>query len=243
MGEEMRLDKFLSVTGTASRKDSARAVRAGAVTVNGTGVKKADINIDPDKDVVVFYGSTVVYRKHTYIMMNKPVGVVSATEDGREKTVLDLLPDELRRLELFPCGRLDKNTEGFILLTDNGSLAHYLLSPKRHVSKKYRFTSKFPLTEENKISLERGVDIGGYTTKPCEVEILEGGGYITLTEGKYHQIKLMLDAVGNKVTSLERLTFGPLSLDPGLARGEWRYLTEEEIRSIEILAPDEAGNK
>ena len=238
----MRLDKFLSITGMSSRKDSARAVRAGAVTVNGVGVKKADVNIDPDRDTVTFYGNTVVYRKHTYIMMNKPLGVVSATEDGREKTVIDLLPEELQRLELFPCGRLDKNTEGLMLLTDNGSLAHYLLSPKRHVRKKYKFTSKFRLTEETKNALENGVDIGGYMTKPCEVEILEGGGYITLTEGKYHQIKLMLDAVGNKVTSLERLTFGPLSLDPSLDRGEWRYLNDDEIRSIEILAPAESGN-
>ena len=231
----MRLDKFLSITGTSSRKDATRAVRAGAVTVNGTGAKKADMNVDPERDVIVFYGTPVVYRKHTYIMMNKPLGVVSATEDGREKTVLDLLPEELQRLDLFPCGRLDKNTEGLMLLTDNGSLAHYLLSPKRHVSKKYRFTSKFPITEETKAELESGVDIGGYMTKPCEVEILEDGGYITLTEGKYHQIKLMLDAVGNKVRSLERLTFGPLSLDSALERGEWRYLNDEEIKAIEIL--------
>ena len=215
----MRLDKFLSITGTASRKDSARAVRAGAVTVNGIGAAKADMNIDPDRDAVTFYGNPVTYRKNTYIMLNKPIGVVSATEDGREQTVLELLPEELQRLELFPCGRLDKNTEGLMLLTDNGSLAHYLLSPKRHVSKKYRFSSKFPLTEETAAQLERGVDIGGYVTKPCKVEIIDGGGYITLTEGKYHQIKLMLDAVGNKVTALERLTFGPLSLDPALARG------------------------
>ena len=239
----MRLDKFLSITGTASRKDAARAVRAGAVTINGTGAAKADVNVDPERDTVCFYGTPVVYRKNTYIMMNKPVGVVSATEDGREKTVLDLLPAELQRLELFPCGRLDKNTEGLMLLTDNGSLAHYLLSPKRHVSKKYRFESKFPLTEEKRAELEGGVGIGGYLTKPCQVEITDGGGYITLTEGKYHQIKLMLDAVGNKVTALERLTFGPLSLDPSLGRGEWRYLTPEEIRSIEILAPDGSGNK
>jgi 16S rRNA pseudouridine516 synthase len=239
----MRLDKFLSVTGTASRKDSARAVRAGAVTVNGIGAKKADMNIDPERDSVLFYGRSVVYRRYTYIMMNKPLGVVSATEDGSDVTVIDLLPDELKRLELFPCGRLDKNTEGLMLLTDNGSLAHYLLSPKRHVSKKYRFSSKFPLTDESKAKLEGGVDIGGYVTKPCKVEILEGGGYITLTEGKYHQIKLMLDAVGNKVTSLERLTFGPLILDPNIKRGEWRYLTDEEIRSIEILAPEGSGNK
>jgi 16S rRNA pseudouridine516 synthase len=213
------------------------------VTVNGIGAKKADMNIDPERDSVLFYGRSVVYRRYSYIMMNKPLGVVSATEDGSDVTVIDLLPDELKRLELFPCGRLDKNTEGLMLLTDNGSLAHYLLSPKRHVSKKYRFSSKFPLTDESKAELEGGVDIGGYVTKPCKVEILEGGGYITLTEGKYHQIKLMLDAVGNKVTSLERLTFGPLILDPNIKRGEWRYLTDEEIRSIEILAPEGSGNK
>lgn len=239
----MRLDKFLSITGTASRKDSARAVRAGAVTVNGVGASKADMNVDPDADKITFYGIPVVYRKNTYIMMNKPTGVVSATEDGREKTVIDLLPEDLRRLDLFPCGRLDKNTEGLMLLTDNGSLAHHLLSPKRHVSKKYRFTSKFPLTDETRAQLEEGVDIGGYVTKPCKVEILDDGGYITLTEGKYHQIKLMLDAVGNKVTSLERLTFGPLSLDEKLGRGEWRLLTSDEIRSIEILAPEDSGKK
>lgn len=233
----MRLDKFLSITGTASRKDTARAVRAGGVTVNGKAALKADMAVDPDNDRVVFCGKAVEYRKYTYIMLNKPVGVVSATEDGREKTVIDLLPDDVNKSSLFPCGRLDKNTEGLMLLTDNGQLAHYLLSPKRHVSKKYRFTSKFPLTEETKARLESGVDIGGYMTKPCAVEILEGGGYITLTEGKYHQIKLMLDAVGNKVTSLERLTFGPLLLDSSLERGEWRYLTPDEIKSIEELAP------
>ena len=232
----MRLDKFLSITGTASRKDSARAVRAGAVTVNGVGASKADMNVDPDVDKITFYGNPIIYRKNTYIMMNKPIGVVSATEDGREKTVIDLLPEELRRLELFPCGRLDKNTEGLMLLTDNGSLAHYLLSPKRHVSKKYRFASKFPLTEETKVQLEKGVDIGGYFTKPCQVEIFDGGGYITLTEGKYHQIKRMLEALNNKITYLERIRFGNLVLDTSLERGEWRYLTESEIGELEAHA-------
>jgi 16S rRNA pseudouridine516 synthase len=125
-----------------------------------------------------------------------------------------------------------------MLLTDNGSLSHFLLSPKRHVSKKYRFKSKFPITEETKAKLESGVDIGGYITKPCEVEITAEGGYITLTEGKYHQIKLMLDAVGNKVRELERITFGPLTLDETLSRGEWRYLNETEIKLLEAHAPE-----
>ena len=234
----MRLDKFLSSTGTASRSETLRAVRSGNVTVNGSAAKKSDMQIDPDKDTVTYFGKTVEYRKYVYVMLNKPEGYVSATEDGREPTVLELLPPELQKRGLFPCGRLDKNTVGLMLLTDNGSLSHFLLSPKRHVSKKYRFVSKFPITEQVKAELENGVDIGGYVTKPCEVEITENGGYITLTEGKYHQIKLMLDAVGNKVRELERITFGPLTLDMSLSRGEWRYLNENEIKLLEAHAPE-----
>ena len=234
----MRLDKFLSSSGTASRSETLRAVRSGNVTVNGAAAKKSDMQIDPDKDIITYFGKAISYRKYVYVMLNKPTGYVSATEDGREPTVLELLPPELQKRGLFPCGRLDKNTVGLMLLTDNGTLSHFLLSPKRHVSKKYRFVSKFPITEETKASLEAGVDIGGYTTKPCEVEITDDGGYITLTEGKYHQIKLMLDAVGNKVRELERITFGPLNLDETLARGEWRYLNENEIKLLEAHAPE-----
>ncbi len=237
MGRNLRLDKFLSSEGIASRSEVGKAARSGNVTVNGGVVTRADMQVDPDKDKVTFFGREVTYKKFVYVMLNKPEGYVSATEDGREKTVLELLPEELQKRELFPCGRLDKNTVGLMLLTDNGSLSHFLLSPKRHVSKKYRFVSKFPITEEAKAQLETGVDIGGYVTKPCSVEILPDGGYITLTEGKYHQIKLMLDAVGNKVRELERITFGPLTLDESLARGEWRYLNDEEIKLLEAHAP------
>ena len=233
----MRLDKFLSSSGIASRSETLRAVRAGKVTVNGAVATKADMAVDPNADKVSYFGREITYMKYVYVMLNKPVGYVSATEDEREKTVLELLPEELRKRELFPCGRLDKNTEGLMLLTDNGALAHFLLSPKRHVSKKYRVVSKFPIDEGTKDRIENGVDIGGYVTAPCKFEILPDGGYITLTEGKYHQIKLMLDAVGNKVRALERLTFGPLTLDEALGRGEWRYLTDEEIASLEALAP------
>ena len=233
----MRLDKFLSSTGTASRSEALRAVRNGKVFVNGVAAVKSDMKIDPERDKVTYFGRSVVYRRYTYVMLNKPEGYVSATEDGKDPTVLELLPDELKRLELFPCGRLDKNTLGLMLLTDNGSLAHFLLSPKRHVSKKYRVVTKFPVGDEAKEQLERGVDIGGYVTKPCKFDVTPTGGYITITEGKYHQIKLMLDAVGNKVRELERMTFGPLTLDPTLERGQWRYLTDDEIRSIEAFAP------
>ena len=168
--------------------------------------------------------------------MNKPDGVVSATEDGKDKTVIDLLPEELQRLNLFPCGRLDKHTVGLVMLTDDGELAHRLLSPKHHVKKKYFFESKFPLTEDEISYLEKGATLeDGYITKPSEIELLEDGksGYITLVEGKYHQIKRMLESVNNKITYLERITFGPLVLDAKLERGQWRFLTDEEIKKLE----------
>ncbi len=245
----MRLDKYLSLTGTATRTEAARATRAGEVLVDGVPAKKADMHIDPDTARVCFRGTPVVYRQYTYILMHKPDGVVSATEDGRDETVLDLLPDDLRRIRpaLFPCGRLDKHTTGLMLLTNNGDLSHRLLSPARHVDKTYRFRVKFPLSDEDVSALESGVDIGGYMTAPCRVERTDGdfapyapaspdpcrAGLITLHEGKYHQIKLMMEARHNQITALERITFGPLSLDPTLAPGEWRELTVEEIAALE----------
>lgn len=233
---KMRIDKFLSNMGIASRTESSKAARAGQISVNGIPVNRADSHIDPDKDKVVFCGREISYRKYTYILMNKPDGVVSATDDGRDRTVIDLLPDELRRLSLFPCGRLDKHTLGLVLLTDNGDLAHRLLSPKHHVKKSYRFGSKFELSEADVKYLESGATLeDGYVTKPSEIELYSDkrSGIITLTEGKYHQIKRMLESVNNKIIYLERITFGPLSLGEELARGEWRYLTEEEIKKLE----------
>ena len=232
----MRIDKFLSNMGIASRTESSKAARSGLILVNGAPVRKADVHIDPEKDVITYCGRKIEYRKYTYILMNKPDGVVSATEDGRDKTVIDLLPEELQKLDLFPCGRLDKHTLGLVMLTDDGDLAHRLLSPKHHVAKKYRFESKFPLTDEEIEYLEKGATLeDGYVTKPSEIELNadKKSGYITLIEGKYHQIKRMLEAVNNKITYLERVTFGPLALDEKLARGEWRFLTENEIDELE----------
>ena len=228
----MRLDKFLSNMGKATRAEGSRLARAGKITVNGATVKKADIHINPDTDIICINGVTVKYKKFAYIMLNKPEGYVSATDDEREKTVLDLLGDEERRLGLFPCGRLDKNTLGLVILTNDGDSAHRCLSPKHHVDKIYKFECKFPLTDENVASLENGVDIGGYFTKPCKIKLdSDTSGEITLTEGKYHQIKRMLEAVDNKITYLERISFGGIMLDSSLDRGEWRYLTidEEEL--------------
>lgn len=232
----MRIDKFLSNMGIATRTESSKAARQGLIVVNGVPVKKADIHIDPDKDVIVYGGRKIEYRKYTYILMNKPDGVVSATEDGRDKTVIDLLPEELQKLNLFPCGRLDKHTLGLVMLTDDGDLAHRLLSPKHHVKKKYYFESKFPLKDEEIGYLEKGATLeDGYITKPSEIELKVDGksGYITLVEGKYHQIKRMLESVNNKITYLERITFGPLVLDESIARGQWRFLTENEIKKLE----------
>lgn len=232
----MRIDRYLGVTGCCTRTEAKKIIRAGGVTVNGVTVKSSDTKLDPDTDKVVFCGSPVTYRKYTYILMNKPEGVVSATEDGKDRTVIDLLPADMRKTDLFPCGRLDKNTLGLMLITDNGELAHRLLAPKSHVSKVYRYKSKFPMSEDDAKRFENGLTLeDGYETKPAKIKLDDDGmgGEIVLVEGKYHQIKRMLEALDNKITYLERISFGPLMLDTGLKRGEWRYLTEEEIKELE----------
>ena len=226
----MRLDKFISSCTLCTRKEASRAISKGQVLVNGKVVKDKSAETDAEKDTVVFNGQVLRYSRYTYIMVNKPEGVVSATEDKQDKTVLDLLPEEMKRLELFPCGRLDKNTVGLVLMTNNGPLAHFLLSPASHVSKRYSFTVKFPMSEDDLKRLEQGVDIGGYVTKPCRVSLTgEREGVIILTEGKYHQIKLMMKSVNNQITFLKRESFGSLTLDPLLEEGGWRYLTDAEI--------------
>jgi 16S rRNA pseudouridine516 synthase len=204
--------------------------------INDIPCKSTAQQIDPLYDVVKFDGEIIVYSQYLYIVLNKPKGYVSATEDIREKTVLDLLPEKLRSRGLFPCGRLDKNTVGLMLLTNNGDLGHKLLSPKYHVEKTYRFQSLNILSDDDKQRLENGVSIlDGYITKKASVAVEEDGksGTITITEGKYHQIKLMFEAVGNKILELERITFGPLNLDVAPPRGEWRYLTAEEVEKLE----------
>ena len=232
----MRLDKFMVSTGKLSRSEAGRAARAGRIVVNGVAVKKADSAVDPETDVIALDGEVLTYRRYTYILLNKPDGYVSATEDGRDPTVVTLLPDELQRIGLFPCGRLDKHTLGLMLLTNDGPLSHRLLSPRHHVSKKYFYTSKFPLTPEEIATLQDGVTLeDGYETLPAIIEQREGEtqGYITLTEGKYHQIKRMFEAVHNKIVTLERVTFSFLTLDGLPERGQWRYLTDEEIARLQ----------
>ena len=236
----MRLDKFLSEASVATRSEAKKAIRGGAVLVNGICIRQSDAAVDPERDEIFFKGDKVVYRKYIYVILNKPDGYVSATEDGRDKTVLDLLPPEMSKKGVFPCGRLDKNTLGLMLLTNNGELAHRLLSPKNHVEKQYRFKSKFPLDPEDVRRFEGGLTLeDGYVTKPAKIELDESldSGVITLHEGKYHQIKRMLDALSNKITYLERISFANLTLaESGLLRGEWRYLDEDEINELEKIA-------
>lgn len=233
---KMRVDKFLTATATTTRSEAAKAARQGRILVNNIPCKSTSQQIDPDVDVIKFDGEVIEYQKYTYILLNKPEGYVSATEDGREKTVLDLLPEKLQSIGLFPCGRLDKNTLGVMLLTNNGDLGHKLLSPRYHVTKTYRYAARDLLSEADASRLEEGVPIlNGYVTLPAKIHPYADRkqGEISISEGKYHQIKLMFEAIGNKIVGLERIQFGPLVSDESLARGEWRYLTAEEIKALE----------
>lgn len=226
----MRLDKFFSQTGTLTRSQAQKQLKLGKVTVNGETIKKADYKVDPDKDEIRYNEDKIVYRRFVYIMMNKPCGVVSATEDRDQKTVLDLLPEDLLKFDLFPCGRLDKDTTGLVVLTNDGISAHNALSPKKHVEKKYSFETADAYSDADVTAIESGITLkDGYSTKPCKIErISETEGYIYLTEGKYHEIKRLFGARSNKITKLERIGFGKLEIGD-LPEGDWRYLTEEEI--------------
>ncbi|MBE5742382.1 MAG: rRNA pseudouridine synthase [Clostridiales bacterium] len=225
----MRIDKFFSTLGIFSRKECAEKIKRGLICVNGQTVKKGDFKIDEEKDEVYLSGERIFYKKYVYILVNKPSGVVSATEDGRDKTVVDLLPDNFKKLNLFPCGRLDKDTVGLVILTNDGISAHNALSPKKHVTKKYFFTTADRYSNEDITAIENGITLlDGYTTKPCKIErIDEYNGYIFLTEGKYHEIKRLFGARKNKIVFLERVAFSSITLGD-LPRGEWRFLTAEE---------------
>ena len=226
----MRIDKFLSDMGLYSRRESAELVKKRRIKIDGVCAAKASEHFDPEKSELSVDGQAVAYKSFFYLMLNKPEGYVSATDDGNLPTVLELVDESYKRAGVFPCGRLDRNTTGLMLLTNDGKLSHRLLSPKHHVDKKYYFSCKFPLSCEDKAALEAGVEIeGGYRTLPCRVELLgENEGFITLTEGKYHQIKLMAKAVHNQIRSLKRVSFGPLELDEALKPGEYRSLSQEE---------------
>lgn len=226
----MRLDKFFSSQNILSRKEVGIAVKQKRITVDGEIIKNKDFSIDEHKNTVCLDGNEIKYCEFVYIMMNKPKGVISATEDVGCKTVLDLLPSTFYKRGLFPVGRLDKDTVGLIILTDDGVSAHKLLSPKYHVEKTYLYNCAEPLLSEDKQQIENGMRLkDGTITKSSVIEqFTPTSGKITLTEGKYHEIKRLFGAVGNKITYLKRISFGKIILDDSLQEGEWRELTDDE---------------
>lgn len=235
----MRTDKFLTESGFLTRKEAVKAVRCGRVTVNGATATDPARHIDPQADTVCLDGAPVRYAPFVYYMLNKPTGYVSATEDGQLPTVVSLLPPEIQKRCPFPCGRLDRDTVGLMLLTDDGALAHRLLAPKNHVPKTYRFACAEPLCPEAEARCAAGMTLAdGEQLKPALLCPTPDrmGGEITLSEGKYHQIKRMAGALSNRITALERITFGPLTIDPALRRGECRPLTDDEIDCLRRAA-------
>ena len=235
--EKQRLDRVLASTGKWSRREAKLLVKQGRVLVNGSPAASVEEKWDPTAAEITVDGEDIGYRRSTWLMMHKPAGVLSATEDGRGETVLDLLPPELRRLGLFPVGRLDKDTEGLLLLTDDGKTAHDLLSPRHHVDKVYYARTEGCLTEEDCAAFRAGMTLGdGLQCLPAELEILSAGteseALVTLREGKFHQVKRMLSARGKPVTYLRRVRMGNLPLDPALRPGEYRFLTANELEIL-----------
>lgn len=248
MAEKLRIDKLLAHMGHGTRSEIKKAVKQGKVTVDGKVVKDSGLIVDPSVQTVAIEGEAVVYRDVIYLMLNKPPGVISATEDGREKTVIDLLKPEDRLLNPFPVGRLDKDTVGLLLLTNDGQLAHELLSPRKHVDKTYESWVLGDVGDSDASAFQAGVELDdGYVTMPAELVVLEKQRAddsdademkslirLTIREGKFHQVKRMFEAVGKKVLTLKRITMGPLALDKQLAQGEYRELTDEEVRLLRV---------
>ena len=223
----MRLDKFVATNTSLSRKEAKKSIKAGKVIVDGVPIQDERYAVSPAQEVFV-EGNPVMGKEHVYLMLNKPKGVLSATKDAKEPTVIDFVQDIER--ELFPVGRLDKDTEGFLLLTDDGLLAHRLLSPAYHVPKTYYVEYSGVLREDAVAWVERGLDIGEKKlTKPGSLRLLsEGSAELTIEEGKFHQVKRMIAVLGGKVTYLKRISMGGILLDDMLAPGQYRELTEQE---------------
>lgn len=233
---KIRLDKYLSEMGIGTRTQVKEMIRKQSVTVNGSVVRSPETKVDTEHDLITCQGQPVTYTEYVYYMLNKPDGVVSATTDTRERTVIDLITGTKRK-DLFPVGRLDKDTVGLLLITNDGILANQLLSPKKHVPKVYEARVRGKVTEEEIKKFSEGVDIGDDTpTKPAELVILESDEEsrirLTITEGRYHQVKRMFQAVGMEVVWLKRLSMGSLQLDERLMQGEFRELTEEELLNL-----------
>ena len=230
-----RLDKVLVSQNIGSRKDCAGMIRRGEVQVNGILVKKPETKINPESDQITVGGRSLRFRRFVYLMMNKPAGVLSATRDPRASTVLDLLPEELSVKGMFPAGRLDRDTDGLLLLTNDGDFAHRMLSPKKHVFKVYHAELDGPVGEEDIQAFREGVELEDMVCLPAGLELLDGQGIqvrVRICEGKFHQVKRMFQARGRRVVHLKRVRIGDLELDPALPAGGVRELTEEELSLI-----------
>lgn len=233
---KLRLDRYLAEMGIGTRSEVKKAIAKGLVRVNDTIIKKTEFKVDTEIDTVFFQDQPVSYIEYEYYMLNKPAGVISASEDRRESTVVDLIT-ERKRNDLFPVGRLDRDTEGLLLITNDGALSHRLLSPKKHVDKTYYAKIDGKVTIEDVKQFAEGVDIGDEKlTMPAELIILESGIEskieLTIREGRFHQVKRMFHAVGKEVVYLKRLRMGSLVLDQGLKPGEYRELTKEEMEQL-----------
>ena len=235
----MRLDKYLVACAVGSRTEVKNFLKAGRVMVNGKKEKSAKLQINEETDEICFDGQKLTYEEFVYYMMNKPQGGISATEDPKHKTVLDLLDDLARSKEVFPVGRLDIDTHGLLLLTNDGQLAHALLSPKRHVDKTYLAQVDGIMTQEDVEKFAQGIPLKDFTCQPAKLEFVvldreknQSLVRVTIAEGKFHQVKRMVAYCGKEVVDLQRLTMGTLTLDENLKRGEWRRLTTEELESL-----------
>lgn len=238
MGKKMRVDKLLSNVGVASRAELKKYCKQGLISVNGKVINNPGVQVDSENDDVRFNGEKIVYREFVYIMLNKSDGYISATFDKYDPIVLDLIDQSYLVFEPFPVGRLDKDTEGLLVLTNDGQLAHRVLSPKKHVPKTYYAKIQGKVTEEDILAFEKGVILDdGYETMPSQLKILKSDDMseieLTIHEGKFHQVKRMFESVGKKVVYLKRLSMGKLKLDESLKLGEYRELTEEEVKLIE----------
>ncbi|MEH7379611.1 pseudouridine synthase [Bacillus sp. JJ1533] len=233
----MRIDKLLANRGFGSRKEVKSLLKSGAVQLNGVPVKDSSKHVKVDSDTVTVHGEVVEYKEFIYLMLNKPQGVISATEDNLHDTVLDLLEMEDTVYKPFPVGRLDKDTEGLLLLTNDGQLAHQLLSPRKHVPKTYLAIIEGEVTEEDVEAFRNGVTLDdGYETMPAVLTIISSGLRseieVVIEEGKFHQVKRMFEAVGKRVVYLKRIKMGPLPLDETLELGEYRELTDQEVMRL-----------
>lgn len=242
---QQRLDKVLGETGRWSRKEARGLIRRGLVTVDGATVRQPEYKVEPENAEVIVEGQAIVWQRHCYLMLNKPAGVLTATEDRNQQTVLDLLPERYRRQGVAPVGRLDKDTEGLLLLTNDGDLAHRLTSPRYHVEKVYLAAVDGTVDAQDAAAFAAGLTLGdGTRCRPAELKPLGPGRcQVTLREGKYHQVKRMLAACGKPVTALERVSMGPLRLDRALSRGAYRPLTPEEIQALRQAVESEQSNQ